>query len=171
MFGELLRKLRGIGPDPTQAWPVVRLATTPVLDIDGGLVGSLRFGCPLEEARRVFGKPTRFRRNGRRYGQLLYAGAGFQIDFDEGRLAYVAYFIGPDECLPDPSVVFCRPTLASGLTLGPAFGRAEIDRAFGGASVDQDATETVFTWRASAVTVEIELDAAGLLKRLNAFPT
>ncbi len=169
MLGEPLRKLRGIDPDPTQAWPHLSVSA-PVLDIDGGRVGALRFGAQLDEAR-VFGRPTRFHWSGRRYGQLLYAGAGFQLDFDEGRLAYVAYFVGPDESLPDPRVVFCRPALSSGLTLGPAFGRAEIARAFGAASVDQDASEAVITWRASVVTVELELDAAGQLKRLNAFPT
>jgi hypothetical protein len=134
-------------------------------------VGELRFGSLFDQAQ-VFGRPESFRRHSEQYCELLYSAAGFQIDYEQGKLAYVAYFIGPDTHLPAEQVVFCTPKLSSGLLLTRSTSEQELTASLGKpASVDRDSDETVLCYKCGMLTLEFELSGAGELKRLNAYPT
>lgn len=76
--------------DPILEWPVVSIIT-PEFDTAQKKLGTLAFGDKLEKAV-ILGRPTARRYTGKNYVQLLYANSGFQVDFNNGCLAYAAFF-------------------------------------------------------------------------------
>lgn len=135
------------------------------------MIGSLRFGDELAGAR-VLGRPDRARWTQPGYCELLYASAGFQIDFDADRLAYAAFFIAADSSGPDgASIVFSTPSL-DGIRVTADLSLQRVEALLGvpmARSVDQD--ETILSYVRGKLTIEFEGSASDQLKRLNVFPT
>lgn len=157
------------GSDPTALWPRVSVST-PELHLRDPAVGSLRFGSPIDEAY-VFGRPDQFARGKQHYCRLLYEAAGFQIDYDQDRLAYVAYFIAADEYLPSGNILFCKPKLSAEFQATSATTQHEIVAYLGEpSSIDNDSDETVLFYEHESLTLEFELATNGNLKRVNAYP-
>jgi hypothetical protein len=169
MLGKVKRWLVGHPVDPTEGWPVVE-GNTPSLDLFRRAVGPVAFGAPLADAQ-AFGRPQRLRWPNPGYCELLYARAGFQLDFDGGHLAYAAFFLGPDELLPD-GARFCTARLSTGLALSGVSTLADVQAALGAPlSRDEGEEERVVTYELERLTLELEADARGRLKRLNVFPS
>ncbi|MES2996492.1 MAG: hypothetical protein V4733_06750 [Verrucomicrobiota bacterium] len=167
MFRTIFAKLKGLPPDPTADWP--RLSPpAPAIEHDGA-IGNLRFGDDLTAAQ-SFGRPEHFHWMRPDYCQLLYAGQGFQLEFDAGRFAYAAFLVGPDEFLPDSqSLVFSTPRVDSHV-LSRATTVQQIETMFGPPdSADRDDEETVLAYRGRNVTLEFEFAATEMLKRVNAY--
>ncbi len=162
--------------DPTLNWGTFR-KPIPDFDVSRMQFGSLRFGDGLKGAA-FLGRPDRFSAKERDYCELLYARGGFQLDFDQNRFVYLAFFIAPDACLPEhPGLEFSAPRLRgdslSGIHLTRLTDRATLERIFGSPeSVDADAQEAVLFYSRLRVTMEFELDTrTGRLKRWNLYPT
>jgi hypothetical protein len=176
-LSSLLDKLSGRRPDPTLNWPA-GTTTTPQLNIAEKRVGELRFGDALDAAKQC-GRPDRFSFLNPDYCELLYANAGFQIDFKEGKFCYVAYFIGPDgRHTPDhPELRFSRPRLLVDalhpIALSQQLEANAIERLLGEPkSRDTDAEETILFYNLAGLTLEFEFDGpTRRLKRFNAYLT
>lgn len=161
----------GLGKeDPTKDWPVLEFEL-PDFDLKDLSFGPLHFGCELDLAH-AFGRPDKFRWSGRNYCELLYARYGFQIDFEDSRLRYIAFFIGPDVHLPDHSqMAFSRPWLKRIAQFTPNTTADELRKIFGEASSeDFDSDEIVMTFARSGLLLEFELTQKAFLKRWNIFP-
>jgi hypothetical protein len=112
----ILDRVFGRRADPTKDWPT-EVGEAPECDLSRMAFGPLCFGSPIEAAR-CFGRPDRFRWKTGDYCELLYARAGFQLDFEEGRLVYVAFFIGEDESSSlHPTAATAQPRLRGGARL------------------------------------------------------
>jgi hypothetical protein len=174
----LFDKLLGKRPDPTAAWRVFCL---PIPEIDAGTLkfGGLRIGDPIEAAAEL-GRPESFcatRRSS--HCVLTYAAGGFFLEFYEGRLEYLAFYIGPDPSMEplakELKVTFASPRVrcASGeiVTLSCQSDRAAVERIFGPPeSLDVDEDETILSYERPDVTMEFELEgASGRLKRWQLF--
>lgn len=170
MLRAILAKLKGSPPDPTTDWPRLSVSA-PAIDSSRGAVGELHFGDDIQSARK-FGRPERFRWTQPAYCELLYAKRGFQLDFDSGRFAYAAFFVGPDACLLEASsLAFSTPRVDSTL-LSQSTTLKEIEAAFGvPSSQDREDDETVLFYARRSVTLEFEASAARMLKRVNVYPT
>jgi len=123
------------------------------------------------------GRPDRFEWTQGEYCELLYAAGGFQIDYDKGRFAYLAFFIGPDEFLPEHSALkFSEPRLLGGAIEGMQLTRDVdtplLEHMFGPPdSVDTDSDETILYYTRQNITMEFEMDGkTGGLKRWNLYP-
>ena len=171
MITSLLRWFSASRADPTTAWPTTCVGT-PQLRLDDPGVGPIRFGSALDGAR-VFGRPDRFHAHtDKQYCELTYFSAGFQIDFDRDRMAYISYFLGPDLYVPSKKVLFCRPELSIGVTADRMWTMETIESYFGRpTAVDNGSGETVVFYTHKALTLEFELNGESRLKRLNAYPT
>jgi hypothetical protein len=170
MLERLLSKLRPTLPDPTREWPRTGIAT-PSVDTRRGTVGSLQLGSEMAVAR-VWGRPDSLRWTQPGYCELVYAAAGFQVDFDAGRLAYVAFFIADDASLPTKTPVAFSSPIVDGTRLTSGMSATRIEGLFGPPDVnDRDETEWVLTYVRGPVTTEFEGSAAGTLKRVNVYPT
>ena len=169
MLQSLIARLTGRRPDPTRRWPRC-YPDTPMVDLARGTVGSLRFGDAIDCAQ-CFGRPDRFRWSRPDYCELLYAGAGFEIDFDGGRLAYVAFFLGPDECLPKCSELRFASMWLDGRPISKGTSLPEIQTVFGRpVSAERGEDEIVVCYVRNGLLVEFEATPAGALKRANVFP-
>jgi hypothetical protein len=173
---KLIDRLFGRRSDPTLNW-VQSTAPIPQFNLNSMQFGSLHFGDPLEAAASL-GRPDQFVWSQGEYCELLYASRGFQVDFDRGKLSYVAFFIGPDEFVPAHTAFqFSKPRVhgvaIDGIELSPGADRALIERLLGSAdSVDVDAREVILFYNRGGITMEFELDAkTGGLKRWNLYPT
>ena len=156
-------------PDPTQDWPVA-LPDTPPLDLRRGTVGPIRFGDPLQSAC-VFGRPDCCRLVRAGYFELVYAGAGFQIDFEDGRLAYAAFFLGPEGDGTGPEGLRSATLQLDGQRLSGHTALAHLAESWGPASTEERDDEEIVVWYLrSGFTVELEARPDGLLKRVNAYP-
>jgi hypothetical protein len=163
--------LFGRRPDPTWDWPI-EVPAVPDLDLSRMALGSLRFGDAVEAARGL-GRPDRFRWKDGGYCELLYARAGFQLDFEDGRLCYMAFFIGADADGPShPALSPSEPRIRGESPLTAETGKDDLQRRFGPpGSEDSDDDETVLYYRRDRVTMEFELDGMGHLKRWNLYPS
>src|SRR5690606_15496080 len=127
--------------------------------------GSLGFGDAIEAAA-FLGRPDRVVFVKKSYCELLYARGGFQLDFEDSALAYLAFFIGPDEHLSKhPGLALSAPRLAGiapeGQRLSQDTDRGALERLFGvPESVDADPTEVVLSVARQGVVMEFELDGA-----------
>lgn len=167
--------LLGSHGDPTADWKAPCLPI-PDFDMEEMRFGELGFGDSIETAA-FLGRPDRFNRRVRNHCELLYASGGFQIDFDEGGLSYLAFFIGPDGFLPKHGALrFSNPRL-QGLSPGVARlssgdDRASVERLFGKAdSADVDEDETICFLLRRGIQMEFEFDGkSGRLKRWSLYP-
>lgn len=170
MLERLLSMLKRSAPDPTREWPRTGIATPPV-DTRRGTIGPLSFGRELAAAR-VWGRPDSLRWTQPDYCELVYAAAGFQVDFDAGRLAYVAYFIADDASLPKKTPVVFSTPVVDGTRLTSGLSAKRIEGLFGPPDAsDREEDEWVLTYVRGPVTAEFEGAEAGTLKRVNAYPT
>ncbi len=161
--------------DPTSRWPPFSLPL-PDFDLTEMRFGALRFGDAINAAASL-GRPDRIEWTRRDYCELLYASGGFQIDFDNRRFAYLAFFIGPDEVLPQHAALeFSKPRLRGGTYDGIRLSREtdqpRLERLLGAPdSADIDPGETVLYYTQRGVAMEFELDGpTGRLKRWNLYP-
>ena len=171
----LLNRLLGKREDPTLSWKPFSLPI-PDFDVAQMRFGTLRFGDGFETAS-FLGRPEQVEWTDRAYCALLYASGGFQIDFDEGRFAYLAFLIGPDKYLPKYTPLeFSKPRLhgctPDAIQLSNDTDRVLLKRLFGDpGSVDSDEEETILFYTRQNVTMEFELDGKmGHLKRWNLYP-
>jgi len=157
--------------DPTIAWSLTGDLPTPEVQFATRRIGPLAFGAPLAEAQ-CFGRPDLFRRRHHDYFELVYARAGFQLDFEGGRLAYGAFFVGPDEFDPAcRSLRYSRPHEAGGASFSDQTTKETLVEIFGPpVSVDRDAQEIVVHFTRNGLTLEFELNGKGCLKRWNLYP-
>jgi hypothetical protein len=169
-----LDRLFGKRPDPTEGWGTT-CTSAPEIDLTAMRFGALRFGDPLEAAA-FLGRPDRVKLEPSGNDELLYSSAGFLLEFEEGKFAFLAFFTGPDDLLPDPAISFSQPLLRSGKADGVRLTRKtdwiEIERLFGPAhEVDTEQDETILTYTIQGVTMEFELDGeSSRLKRWNLYP-
>lgn len=171
LFQNLVQKLSGRPHVSPGTWPLSTLIEPPPFDSARGTFGPFGFGDPLEHAR-VLGRPDRFSSGPRGYCELLYARAGFQIDFDNDRLAYVAFFVAADEYLPTSApVVFAQPILDSH-RLSSASSLRHVETLLGSPKTrdDEDDDETILSYEKNGLTIEFEFAANDHLKRLNIYP-
>lgn len=169
MLSSIFDKLLGRRPNPTEHWPRVSMPA-PDINLSQGTIGPLRFGDDLASAN-VFGRPDMFRWTQSDYCQLVYAGAGFQIDFDSGKLACAAFFVGPDTHLP-VGASFSKPRFFPSARFSKDTSQKEIEAVFGAPkSRDCDDDEILLFYEVKALTIEFECTPAGLLKRSNIYPT
>lgn len=167
----LIERVRPATEDPTAEWADTCAQATPAFDWSDLRLGPIAFGDPLEKAEPL-GRPDRFRWTQPGYCELLYARRGLQIDFDRGRFAYLAWFIGRDSVTPDhPDMTFCTPALDDELALTRDMGIDDL-RAHLGAPVSEDVgeDETVLFYTGGGVVLEFEFDGEGRLKRWNLYP-
>lgn len=165
-----LDSLLGREPDPTRGWPKID-SILPELDIRQMTLGPLRFGDELGAAA-FLGRPDLFNWTVDGYCELVYARCGLQIDFDQGRLAFIAFLIGPDEFLPSVSgMTFAQPRIAGGGTFTSATDGNDVRGLFGPPeSEDEDSEETILNYSRQGVSMEFELNQDGRLKRWNLYP-
>lgn len=169
MLRSIIGKLTGRLPNPTENWPRISMPA-PNINLSRGTIGSMRFGDDLASAS-VFGRPNTFRWTQADYCELVYADAGFQIDFALGRLAYAAFFLGPDAHLP-AGATFSRPRIASSNCLSKDTSEKDIEAVFGTPKFrDCDEKEIILFYDEKWLTLEFECTPSGKLKRLNVYPT
>ena len=169
MLRELISKLTAERLDPTRAWPSCH-PETPVVDLARRTVGSLRFGDTIDGAQ-VFGRPDRFRWSLKDYCELLYCGAGFQIDFDAGRLVYATFFLGPDSYVPKCSGLRFASIRIDGHQISREMSVSDLQKVLGRAvSEDRDEEEIVVCYARNGLTLEFEAIPSGGLKRVSVFP-
>jgi hypothetical protein len=157
--------------DPTTEWSFTGGLPTPEVQLASRRIGPLTFGAPLAEAQ-CFGRPDLFRRTHHDYFELVYARAGFQLDFEAGRLVYGAFFVGPDEFAPAcRSLRYSRPQAADVAGFSDQTTKENLVELFGPPiSVDRDAEETIVCFARNGLTLEFELNGKGCLKRWNLYP-
>lgn len=161
--------------DPTREWAPFR-PPAPDFDLRTMQFGTLRFGASFDEAA-FLGRPDAITWTQPEYAEMLYARGGFQIDFDQGQLAYLAFFIGPDRHLPKhQAMTFSRPRLhgatPEGISLSPEVNRAFLESVLGPAeSVDNESGEMILAYTRQGIVMEFEMTAGGVaLKRGNLYP-
>jgi ankyrin repeat protein len=164
----------GPGLDPTLNWHTYD-SPIPDFDVLRMQFGTLRFGDGLQGAS-FLGRPDRFVQKEADHFELLYARRGFQLEFEKNRFTYLAFFIGPDACLPQHvGMRFSSPRFRgdslSRDRLTRETERATLERTFGTPdSVDADSEEIVLRYLRHGITMEFELDArTGRLKRWNIY--
>ena len=170
-------RLLGIRKDPTLDW---KPSSLPIPDFDLATMrfGALRFGDGFDAAA-FLGRPDGFQwtQGQGDYCELLYAAGGFEIDYDRGRFAYLAFFIGPDDYLPKHQALeFSKPRLhgctPDGIQLSQDTDQAMLERLFGKAdSKDIDEDEGILFYTRHGISMEFELDGkTKRLKRWNLYP-
>jgi len=171
----ILDRLFGRRPDPTAGWGTSQ-QPIPDFDLSQMRFGSLRFGDGIEAAS-FLGRPDRFAWTQADYCELLYARGGFQLDFDKGRFAYLAFFIGPDKFVPThEGFEFSQPRLRGcaqdGARLSREMDQPALERLVNAPdSADSDAAETILYYTRQGITMEFEMDGkSGRLKRWNLYP-
>jgi len=109
LFDRLLRRRT----DPTLGWGAFSLPI-PDFDLTEMRFGTLQFGDGFNAAA-FLGRPDRFEWTQGGYCELLYAAGGFQIDYEDSKFEYLAFFIGPDKYLPKQrALAFSQPRLRGG---------------------------------------------------------
>lgn len=157
--------------DPTANWSEAPLQV-PDVCLETAAVGQLKFGDALAAAR-YLGKPDEWRRSEPDYLELVYARAGFQLDFEHERLAYVAFLIGPDAGPPVTAHrAVCTPQLRGGRRFSAQTSREDLIATLGDPeSIDaEDKDEVVLSFFAQGLVLEFELNSAGRVQRWNVYP-
>lgn len=155
--------------DLTKDWQVIEFEM-PDLDLADLSFGPLHFGCDLSYAH-AFGRPDLFTWRGNDYYELLYAKHGFQLEFEAGKLVYIAFFIGPDSCQPEhPELFFAQPRLKKYGQFTDQTSVDDLKDLFGEPSAEAyDTEEIVITFTRSGLVLEFELTSEARLKRWNIF--
>jgi len=172
---KFFERLLGKQSDPTIAWKAFALPI-PDFDLIEMRFGALRFGDTLDAAA-FLGRPDRCQWTQSKYCELLYAAGGFQIDYDESRFAYLAFFIGPDDNLPKHEALkFSSPRLRGctpdDIRLSTDSNRELIEKLFGITDLeDSESKEVILFYSQKDIEMEFEMDGkTGRLKRWNLYP-
>ncbi len=170
MLNLLARFFAGPRTVPPGEWPISTITEPPRFNSSRRAFGPLRFGDALESAS-AFGRPDHFLKSEDDYWELIYAQAGFQIDFDADRLAYIAYFIAPDACLPKAApITFSQPVIDSH-RLSSTTSPEHVETLFGPPkSREEEENELVLSYDENGLTMEFEFTSTTSLKRLNIYP-
>jgi len=165
-----LDRLMGRQPNPTHAWPIVELSQ-PEINLEDIRLHSLRFGDALNSAQ-CLGRPDTFRGSENDYCELLYARYGFQIDFDSGRFAYLAFYIGPDAKTSQlKGLEWSHPHITGAGNLTATITDSQITGWLGAAGDEEkDGNESTLFYPKGEITMEFEFNADGCLKRWNLYP-
>jgi hypothetical protein len=170
-----LDRMMGRRPDPTEGWGPFQLPL-PDFDPTEKCFGSLKFGDEISAAS-FLGRPTRVQWSKSDYIELLYAAGGFQVDFDHGRFAYLAFFIRPDERIASKGeIARAEPLLRNNgqnlVRFSESSTTDELKKLFGQpTTADNDEDESVLSFDRNGLTLEFELNTKQRLKRWNVFPT
>lgn len=173
----LLKKLFGQEPeDPTRHWtPLTPPPVAPDFNVSEARLGEAPLGADLQSFAHL-GKPDIFDRREKGYFEIIYAPGGFLLGFDEDRLCYVSYYLGPDAFNPKlPSLGFATPSLWShtdgAIQLTGQTRRSDVETFLGKPDrEDSDEEETLLTFEKQLVNLEFEFQEeskGGTLKRLN----
>jgi len=157
-------------PNPTKDWPIVEIPE-PEINLDDIKLATLRFGDDFSRAQ-VLGRPDLFEGNEEAYCELIYTRVGFQVDFRAGRLAYIAFYIGPDqESESLKGLVYSKPHITGAGSLTSNVTEAKIVDWLGSPG-DRDKTdeESVLFYPHREITMEFEFNAESCLKRWNLYP-
>lgn len=152
--------------DPTINWPMSDDPVTPDIDLEAQQIGPIKFRESVKEAH-CLGRPESSCFSQPDYLELIYARAGFALHFDRDRLDYVAFYIAPDEFVPDiDSLRFCEPMDQAGHRFSDKTTEADLVAIFGRPTeVDRDSDETIVNFVVNGLQLEFELNPAGKLKR------
>lgn len=99
------------------------------------------------------------------------------MEFNKGTFVYIAFFLGPDECLPDCEDLSFADVEWKGARFergrfNSETSKADLIRQFGAPTVeDTDDSELLMIYERGAATMEFELNLEDRLKRWNIFPT
>ena len=163
-------------PDATATWPPYQPRPLDFYPVERRF-GSLRFGDALAAASSI-GRPDRLGGPSLQGRELLYAEAGFQLEFEEGRFVSISFFIGPDPYAPDyPNIRFGQPYLRGwsqeDLRLTPAISPDRLQSHLGRPrSTNADSEdEAILYYERNGVSAEFEFDPEGRLKRANFYLT
>ena len=158
--------------DVTKNWPVKQV-DLPDLDLFDLSLGELELDSPIEVASGM-GKPTCFEWADDNYCELIYARNGLELDYEDGKLCYMAFFIGDDEFVPDITELqyaelvvhnYDKKTLFNNKTT-----KAELIDFLGRPiSEDYDSDETILIFDFDGTCMECELNLDGMLKRINIY--
>ncbi len=171
----ILDRILGRPADPTAQWGQFQ-PPIPDFDLVEMKFGKLKFGAGYDAAS-FLGRPAKIRWPRKDYGELIYPDGGFQMDFDNGKFAYLAFQIGPDPCVPtDIKFIHSKPRLRGAsqesVRLTESTSRADLEKLLGApTTTDEDKDETVISYEWDRLTMEFEFTPAGRLKRWNLFPT
>ncbi|MEO7412304.1 MAG: hypothetical protein ABIZ81_03015 [Opitutaceae bacterium] len=167
---------RGLFPNPSIKDPTpdgpASTVVVPDVCFETPAIGQLRFGAPLGDAR-YLGKPDSVRTLRPGYVELLYAKAGFQLDFEDERLACVAFHIGPDSSQPrSDGLKYSSPWRRGGPRFSSATTRDDLIRELGEPESvdDSDLDEVIVNFFTNGLVLEFELNQTGVLKRWNIYP-
>ena len=161
--------------NPAVSWSPQK-SPLPDFDVSKMCFGTLRFGDGFEAAA-FLGKPDSLKWTEVDHCEMLYASEGFEINYHADKLAYLAFFIGPDDFLPKHhGLKFSKPPLRGvqpdGIRLSQETNREMLEKLFGSPdSEDADSDETILTYERQSVTMEFELSHKGRLKRWNLHPS
>ena len=157
--------------DPTADWSETA-ATAPEICLDTAAIGGLRFGGLLDDAR-FLGKADFCRYAKTDYLELIYARAGFQLDFEDDRLAYAVFFVahGVDQA-EVPGLELCCPRERAAGRFSAETKCEDIIAVFGKPdSVDfEEDIEVVLFFSVNGLTLEFEFSWEDSLKRWNLYP-
>ena len=142
----------------------------PEFDVAAGTLGPLNFEAQVADAR-VFGRPDAVLKNTDKILKLLWARWGLELEFVDGRLAFIAWIIGPDPFEPaHRDLRFARPQPVGGPLLDGRTSEADLETWLGPHECrDADEDEIVVDWEKNGVVHEFEFTPAGSLKRWNAY--
>lgn len=166
---DLLKKLFGQPAPPCAEWPAVS-CLPPEVDTRQNLIGKLAFGDHIQTAS-FFGRPTAFKNSSSGYLQMLYASAGFEIDFDNDQLAYAAFFLNHDEYIEwQEEIVFSSPII-DGICFNSKNKIEDVKNVYGPAfKIDETDDEIILFYRQGKLQIEFEANSDTSLKRINLYP-
>jgi len=168
MFDKILTLFGKRAPHPCMQWPLMDIVT-PAFRTADHQIGDLKFGAPLDGAMQ-FGAPDEVEADAEGSTCLVYAKAGFFLEFDRAGLISTAYFVGPDECTPPYAQLKYSEPVIDSHRLTASHDPKAIQELFGSPrSVDEDEDETILYYESNGLTTEFEFSADGRLKRVNMY--
>jgi hypothetical protein len=174
LLDRIFKKFNREEPDPTLEWAEYREMELVVVPNEMR-IGSLKFGDPLSAAE-FLGKPSSFAWGYPGYCELVYAEGGFQLDFDMGRLVFVAFYLDHHVLEPEGEFAFSAPVvvLSGGerVELSKRLKAPDLVEIFGQPKeIDKDSDETILFFESTSMTMEFELrPESHTLAKWNLFP-
>jgi hypothetical protein len=177
MILDYFKRLFGFKVDPTVEWSELPPAT-PTIDLRTMQVGPLSFWDPIAKGREL-GRPDLCQRVAGKVDELVYARAGFLLEFYRGRFSYAAFMLSEDGFeevgREHEEMVYCRPKVilpnGEAVEFSPDLELEALVEWLGKPeSADVDDEESVILWRRQGTSIEAELNARGRLKRFNLYP-
>lgn len=149
--------------NPTAEWPPPS-DSFPEFNLAGHICGELKMGADLAAAR-MLGRPDSYHQVDDQQ-ILLYGDGQWELHFEHGKFVYFAYVAdaGPlDYTMQLPEADF--------LHLHRGIDRESLQAQLGDPKkADVDEEETILFYQIAGLTIELELDPGGNLKRCNLFP-